>query len=122
MSDPIISQMCREFADIDREKFINLSKKTKSTKKDLFALLDKNNNGKLTSKEYRSIYRVLDVGGDTRISEREAQNWVNDNLDTICHKYRPSIIKALLRGDKETALQLTSLQSLYAFLDANNNG
>ena len=36
--------MCREFANIDREKFINLSRKTKSTKKDLFALLDKNNN------------------------------------------------------------------------------
>ena len=72
MSGPIISQMCREFAKIDSEKFLKLSKRTKLTKKDLFALLDKNNNGKLTSKEYRSIYRVLDVGGDTKISEREA--------------------------------------------------
>jgi Ca2+-binding EF-hand superfamily protein len=53
VSDPIISQMCREFANINKEKFLKLSKKQKSTKKDLFALLDKNNNGKLTSREYR---------------------------------------------------------------------
>ena len=42
--------------------------------------------------EYEAVYRMMDENSDLVVGEEEVQNWVNDNLHTICKPYREKLI------------------------------
>lgn len=55
ISGPLIKQMCEEGPNLDREGWLRRSNPLRGVKKDLFAVLDGNDDGKVTPLEYMLV-------------------------------------------------------------------
>lgn len=65
-----------------------------TTKTDLFAVLDVDNNGKLVREEFKWLYKVMDMNGDINLSGAEVKAWIDANMDSVCAMYRPAMLAA----------------------------
>jgi len=54
--------------------------------------MDSNNDNKLSSDEYKYIYRVMDIDDDVQVSGQELLAWISSNLEYLC-KPTPLAIK-----------------------------
>lgn len=66
--------------------------KRETSRLDIFSVLDSSNDGELIRSEYRFFYKNLDVNKDLRLTLDEVIEWIDDNMDSICARYRPAMI------------------------------
>lgn len=90
-----IDALCKKMPQIDRFDWMKKTEPKKTTKTDLFHLLDTNNDGDVTKSEMDVLYSELDLEHNGKIKPEKITQWIDDNLDSICYKTRPEIIQGL---------------------------
>ena len=68
-TDGIFTKYCEETPSTDKEAWMERTKS--ANKEDLFSVMDTNNDGTLTTEEYKNIYRMMDSDKDKSVSEGE---------------------------------------------------
>ena len=84
---------------------------------DFFDLVDSNQDGTISVKEYEFMYSLIDVDQNVALSHLEIKNYVSKNLDSICAPYRATII-----FESKGAVETTSLNMIHGLLDSDGDG
>jgi len=118
--DDIFESMCETTFETDRIGWILKTEPNSNSKKDLFASLDHNGNGEIERVEYKKFYESIDSNGDLWIYPKEVKAWMQDNMDSICAKYRPLMIKNLNEATKEDGYETRALNDVFELLNADD--
>jgi len=103
----------------DRRGWLRRTRGQTQGTKNLFQLLDENNDGQLVRAEYKHVYGRMDLNKNIRLSPREVKTWVDAHLDSICAEHRPAMLKAMKEADAAAALDSYAISEAYFLLDAD---
>jgi len=114
-----VNEMCGGLARVDRVKWERNSKQKKTTKKDLFTLIDRDGDLNVTKLELTAWYEDMNGDKDPLLVTEEILGWVNKNLDSVCNEARQAIDEEWAQKDRAEAINSKAVNDLLIKLNMN---